>query len=118
MAVERAYIGWRFWLRWLLATIVGWTAGLVILILLPKTTAPTLVEGALLMLAGTLASVAQWLVLRRHIRQVGWWVPASVAGWVGGYALFLPLAMLGVWTGMSTATAGVVFKDPFDPFRP
>lgn len=113
MAVERAHVGWGFWLRWLLATIAGWTVGLVILILLPKTSVPTLVEGIFLMLAGTLTSVAQWLVLRRHIRQVGRWVPASVVGWIGGYALFLLLAMLGVWTGMSTATAGVVFKVSF-----
>lgn len=116
MTVERAHIGWKFWFWWLLATTAGWMAGLVVLTLLPQTTAtlvarPALVEGTLLTLSGTLSSVLQWLVLRRHIHRAGWWVPASAAGWIGGFALFLLLAVISVFTAeMSTATTGLLLR--------
>jgi hypothetical protein len=32
-------------------------------------------------LGGMLVSVWQWLLLRPHFHQSGWWVPASVLGW-------------------------------------
>lgn len=116
MAVERAHIGWKFWFRWLLATTTGWMIGLVILALIPETTAtlvarPALVEAALLMLSGTLSSVLQWLILRQHIRRAGWWVPASAAGWLGGFVLFLLFTVPSVSVvGMSTATTGPLLR--------
>jgi hypothetical protein len=111
MAVERAHIGWKFWLWWLLATTAGWMLGFVILASFPKTTTPALVEGALLTLSGTLSGALQWLVLRRHIRRAGWWVPASAAGWVGGFALFLLLAVSSVSVvEMSAATTGLLLR--------
>lgn len=119
MTVERAHIGWRFWFWWLLATATGWMTGLVILTLLPKTmttlgVTPALVESVLLALSGTLSSVLQWLVLRRYIHRAGWWVPASAAGWVGGFALFLLLAVPAVFAiEMSTATIGVLLRLSF-----
>ena len=86
MVVDRAHLGWKFWLRWLLATTAGWAVGLAILVSLPQTATPALVEGILFVLSGTLAGVLQWLLLRRHIRRAGWWVLVSAAGWIGGAA--------------------------------
>lgn len=34
-----------------------------------------------LMLVGGFLGAAQWLVLRRHIPNAVWWIPASVVGW-------------------------------------
>ena len=39
---------------------------------------------------GTLIGFFQWLWLRRHVRQAGWWIVASLLGWV--------LAALGTYT--------------------
>ena len=33
---------------------------------------------------GAAVGVAQWLVLRQHFAQAGWWIPASIAGWTVG----------------------------------
>jgi len=34
-----------------------------------------------LVLVGGLPGVAQWLVLRNHIPNAFWWIPASMIGW-------------------------------------
>jgi hypothetical protein len=39
---------------------------------------------------GTCIGFFQWLLLRRHLRQAGWWIVASLLGWV--------LAALGTYT--------------------
>ncbi|HET7768927.1 MAG TPA: hypothetical protein VFN74_09120 [Chloroflexota bacterium] len=86
--------------EWILASVAGgtlaWAAGMAI-----GTTAADLRGGSgageapplRLMLggsaligivAGALLSAAQWLVLRRHARGTGWWVPAHCAGWAVG----------------------------------
>lgn len=31
--------------------------------------------------AGAILSWAQWLVLRRHVRHAGWWIPANMIAW-------------------------------------
>jgi hypothetical protein len=32
-------------------------------------------------------AITQWLVLRRHMPQAGWWVLASTAGWIAGFGV-------------------------------
>jgi hypothetical protein len=87
-----------FWVEWTLATVVGYT--LAILGILPwvvrlaYTAQPELVSGLAggAVLGGALGS-AQWLVLRRHAREVtGWWLLASIAGGLLGLALGMALA--------------------------
>ena len=46
----------------------------------------TLALGAM---EAALAGTLQWLVLRRQVRQAGWWVPVAVAG----HAVAAPLAL-------------------------
>ncbi len=41
-------------------------------------------------------AVAQWLVLRRYIRQIGWWVLVSVWGWTVAFIL-IHLFGVGNW---------------------
>jgi hypothetical protein len=38
---------------------------------------------AMLVVAFLLSGVLQWLVLRRRLRRAGWWIPATVGGWIG-----------------------------------
>jgi hypothetical protein len=36
---------------------------------------------------GTVVGFAQWLVLRRSLREKGWWILAGAVGWPAGFAL-------------------------------
>ncbi len=72
----------RLLLWWVLANAVG---GAVV---------GTLEEGgfqffATLILTGPILGVAQWFVLKRYIRQAGWWVLASTVGWYLGIPVTL-----------------------------
>ncbi|RAM51646.1 MAG: hypothetical protein C6Y22_10550 [Hapalosiphonaceae cyanobacterium JJU2] len=69
-------------LWWVLANAVG---GAVV---------GTLEEGgfqffATLILTGPILGIAQWFVLKRYIRQAGWWVLASTVGWYLGILVTL-----------------------------
>jgi hypothetical protein len=69
-------------LWWVLANTVG---GAVV---------GTLEEGgfqffATLILTGPILGIAQWFVLKRYIRQAGWWVLASTVGWYLGILVTL-----------------------------
>jgi len=37
--------------------------------------------------SGAVGGVAQWLILRRQVRRVGWWILASAVGWAVGLAV-------------------------------
>ncbi|MGJ5674124.1 MAG: hypothetical protein ACR9NN_11010 [Nostochopsis sp.] len=72
----------RLLLWWVLANALG---GAVV---------GTLEEGgfqffATLILTGPILGVAQWLVLKRYMRQTGWWVLTSTVGWYLGIPLTL-----------------------------
>jgi hypothetical protein len=96
--IERKLPGWTFWLLWLAATFVGALlyaipVGVVQIVLgLDRLEDPQRageiatwmrVLAAVLCGAacGSTIGLAQWLVLRREIKRVGWWVAATVAGY-------------------------------------
>ena len=99
--IHPARPGWRFWLFWMLATVVGAAAGLVLSFPLnsiletalgPERTGPwTAAETALIMLVkgaeggvmGMGMGLGQWLVFRKQLKQTGGWVLAT------GLALFI-----------------------------
>jgi hypothetical protein len=90
---HREVAGWGFWLRWIIASIVGsgigvllWlgigagmeaagigSQGMVSRVLLPGLVGATF---------GTPFGIAQWIVLRRYLRRAGWWVLATALGYV------------------------------------
>jgi len=96
--VERKHPGWTFWLLWLAATVVGELlyfipVGAVHIVLgldrlddpqhSGEVTAWMPVLAAILCGAaiGATIGLAQWFVLRREFRRMGWWVAATLAGY-------------------------------------
>lgn len=96
--VERRHPGWMFWLLWIAATYVGAllyfipVGAVQIVVGLDRLDDPQraseiarwmLVLAAVLCGAacGSTIGLAQWLVLRREIERIGWWVAATVAGY-------------------------------------
>jgi hypothetical protein len=85
--ILRRYMPRAGW--WVLASTLGWILGFGILALADKF-AENLVTSAIqpevsalvfFLAAGALVGILQWLVLRRHMLQAGWWVLANVVGW-------------------------------------
>jgi len=59
-----------------------------------------------LMLVGGFLGAAQWLVLRRHIPNAVWWIPASMLGWgsvgvTGSIGVFSALVYPAAVTGLA-----------------
>lgn len=102
MTVERMHIGWRFWLKWLLASVVGFfLGGIVAWVAAYEVGHPM---GSILFVAAPGAGVAimQWLIVRRHVSGARRWALARMLG-------------LGVTAVVGTAVifaAGYSISDP------
>jgi len=89
-------VGWGFWARWALATLLGLLAGLVAFVAVGVTTGdvidglPEFVFGSVLgLIFGATFGTAQWRVLRRHVRPAASWIGATIVGFVvGGSIIF------------------------------
>ncbi|UCH59689.1 MAG: hypothetical protein JSV61_15940, partial [Anaerolineales bacterium] len=57
-----------------------------------------LLAGGIGLVAGAVLSLAQWLVLRKHIQRAGWWMPANMLAWLAG----MPI----IFWGIDTAQKG------------
>jgi hypothetical protein len=85
---------------WILASVVGYAVGAVVVLLglwldASRTTL-LLLLGARGGVFGVLVGVMQWLVLRSHLAHAGWWIVASILGWGGGiFLLILPYYLSG-----------------------
>jgi hypothetical protein len=74
---------------WVLTSTAGWIAGLgvpavvfkVVEGIAPGAIEPEVFAVAFFVAVGTAVGMLQWLVLRRHAPQAGWWVLASIVGW-------------------------------------
>jgi len=77
MTVERTVIGWRFWLQWVLLTILGYSVGSLVGFVLGH-----FLLGNVMIGTGIGAGVGfmQWLALRGFVHRSGWWVLANIAG--------------------------------------
>jgi len=100
MKVKESQVGWGFWLGWVLASTMGVVVGSIMVLviglliyglleeligsagtdILFESGGPWLVMGIML---GIGVGILQWLVLRRRVSGVGWWVLASAAGGYG-----------------------------------
>jgi hypothetical protein len=86
---------WLFWLKWVAASTAAILLGVGLLfaaIFLARAIDPGVNEdkfmGVIMIpVLAALLGVFQWLVLRRRIPKSGWWIPATLAGLLGGIAL-------------------------------
>ncbi len=132
LTLNRAQPGWRFWLLWMgasLAGVIAYALTIPVIVGIVNMLAPmrqvenlapeqrwigiaiSLFGGSAL---GAAIGLAQWLVMRRYLRGVGWWVLATLVGyavplsagpiipvrepsWLAGLAIFLMFgAILGI----------------------
>ena len=88
------------WLTWTVGTAAGWAIGsasatLLLLPLVFSSMDPNSFIAIVLVgfWAGLIVGFPQWLVLRKHISQIGvWWIPLSSLAW----GIFFPGALTGV----------------------
>jgi len=119
MEVKGSQVGWGFWLQWVLASTVGMFVAFYMCFFIGAITYDVggewltdLVCGIVL---GIGVGILQWLVLRRRVSGVGWWVLASAAGGYGilqagflGFSQSLEsYGLLLSWTGV-VALGGAV----------
>ena len=115
---ERAGSGGRLSLQWVVANTVGFTVGGAIAGSIARamgqshygvaaSTAEAVLiavrtAGAALAVWGAAVGIAQWLVIRGRLKRVGWWAPATGAGWAlaGVVAGILSGAVSGAVTGV------------------
>jgi hypothetical protein len=73
---------WWFWLKWVLASAVGWVVGWHVGELLDMFAGPVYLN-----VGGLVFGTAQWIVLRKRVDRSGQWVLASSMGWLVGSAV-------------------------------
>ena len=91
----RTTIDWGIWIQWVLATTIGWVLGLTL---------------GNEVGVGILIGAAQWVVLRRYFSQAWWWIVASAAGWIVGWAIIMSGLVVSPGESLFTAiVSGAIF---------
>jgi hypothetical protein len=67
---------------WIPATSADWSLGLVLGVLMQPVVRAQIDIGT-----GIALGVTQWLILRRHVSQAGWWILASTLSWTLTWAI-------------------------------
>ena len=85
-------VGWAFWLQWVLANIAGVVLVFAITGVLALIVKVVLGGGAedkvpFFPVVGIGLGIMQWLALRQRLPRAGWWILASIAGWIAGFAM-------------------------------
>lgn len=91
---------WLFLPWWVAATAIGFSVGGPMEAVLGRSTGLMVV--AYVSVGGSAAALLQWLVLRKHLSGVGWWV---LTGVTGGAATGLVGIAGGVGAGVATGVA-------------
>jgi hypothetical protein len=120
----RRYLPRMGW--WIGATTLGWLSATAIIFFLTEgltMNANWFVFWIIPALIGGSVGFAQWLVLRRRVARAGWWIPATMAGWLAvrlaaGPTLVGPLEIfyLTVLPALATAvTLGLLIRRAVSP---
>lgn len=73
--------GWHVWLSWIIASLIGWSVGLVVGL------SVTLNEGLVAATLGVAIGISQWFVLKPRLGNAGWWIVSSAVGVLLGAAV-------------------------------
>lgn len=84
--------------RWIIATWAGWALAQVELIMF-NPGQNRFITGVVV---GLLVGIAQWLLLRNHVRWAAWWVVMNVVAWTSGFALLPGFFTTGMVPGLIT----------------
>ncbi len=102
----------RFWLLWLIASIVGTAAGIAIMFwgivpLINKSghIGSSLFDSIIGVVLGAFTGTAQWFILRKYIARVAWWPVITTCGWV----LFWVLESSSILSKLLGARSGIAF---------
>ena len=68
---------WAFWFYWIMATTLGWLAGILFL------------SAIQIVISGVAIAALQWTVLYKRIQKAWRWAIYSSLGWIVGYILFV-----------------------------
>ena len=72
---------------WILASIIGFGVGKAVGDAFAQAVSGALGSGLDGAMIGASLGIAQWLVLRRHVAQAGWWVLANILAWALGWTV-------------------------------
>jgi hypothetical protein len=97
-----SHLKWSFWAEWVVASTAGIFLGAVAiyaLIFLAKAIVPGVNEDRLFGVAmfpflAVFLSTLQWIVLRQYVPRSGWWIIATVGGFLIAMAVSAGLVML------------------------
>ncbi|MBI5879642.1 MAG: hypothetical protein HZB53_18485 [Chloroflexi bacterium] len=81
---------WTLMIGWIVASLVGFAAGVLLLSMPDNRLTSDLgsrAVGQLLLLLGLPSSIAQWWVLRHHVRNASFWILATLGGSVVAIAV-------------------------------
>ena len=98
MEEARPIVGRSFWLRWVVASVIGSGVGVVSWVSVgtaaealglasQKGVSMAVIPGLVGAAFGAPFGIAQWIVLRRHLRLAGRWVTASTLGYAAVFLL-------------------------------
>ena len=75
-------LGWGFWLRWVLASVLGSAVGVVIGGFAGSAIGEGFAGmGAVGVIFGALLGTMQWLVMRKYVALTSWWALATAFGY-------------------------------------
>jgi hypothetical protein len=110
--------------RWPLMTTTGWAISWTALLWFPDMLTKGALAAGLILLplaGGATVGLLQWLLLRRWLRQAGWWIPATAVGWVVPFWLS-QVSGLSLWgyalAGVIPATTLVLLLRQLEPDTP
>jgi len=90
---------------WILASIIGFAIGKLVGDAIAQAVSGAVGFGLSGAAIGASLGAAQWLVLRRHVMQAGWWALASVVAWAVGWSI---INLVGEATGGPAGTAYLI----------
>lgn len=98
---KKVSIRWMMWLKWVLASTVGFVVGIGGSLVASSTVSETIAS----VVFGAISGLVQWFLLRKIFRHSGWWILANVLGISLGFAT----TRIILWTGQFELASNLGF---------
>ncbi|MDY6876999.1 MAG: hypothetical protein SWK90_12460 [Chloroflexota bacterium] len=100
---DHAYVGWGFWLPWVVVTAVGGGVGGIVGGGINASLGDVANGAVGWAVVGAAIGVAQGVLLQRRIHRAGWWILVSILGWAAGAPI--GFSLFGAMGGYAAAGA-------------